>query len=109
MTKRSIQRKINGGFWGRRWFSEDSEGDLRYSYEVIKLPQSGTIFADTTEALKPVEGSSFRLYNKTAPELVKSVQGEASGWKIGFAITWFVLLAIGVGFGIAGIYNHEDY
>lgn len=97
--------RSSGGFWGRSIFSSDSEGDLRYSYRVTQLPQSGTIFANTTDHLKPVSGHAFVLEQQTPQERVDSAKSAVEFHRWGFGITWTVITIVCV---IATVYGIKE-
>ena len=91
------------------WLDSGKEGDVRYSYEVLDLPQSGTVFLNSSEALRPVHGSKVTLSATSAPEQVKNAQNAADTQKTIFRVFW-ALLVIGelVGLGYL-VWFYEGY
>lgn len=82
-------------------FGEADEGDLRYSYEVLQLPRSGTVFLDVREAVRPVFGNKIGMRPQKPQELVKSAQKEASTQSTIFKVFWTILILseiIGLGY-----------
>lgn len=90
-------------------FKEADEGDLRYSYSVLELPQSGTVFLNVSETLRPVYGHKVELLRQKPQELVKNAQKSAQIQSTVFTIFWG-LLVLGelVGLGYV-VYQYQEH
>lgn len=83
------------------------EGDIRYSYDVISLPQSGTVFLDVSESVHPAIGNKINLYTENSEDLVKSAQNSVQTKSTIFTVFWtFLVLSVVIGGGYA-TYNKE--
>ena len=89
-----VYERSKGGIFGRAWFSSDTEGDIRYSYDVMQLPQSGTMFLNTSESFRPMFGSKVDLQSKSPQELVKSSRDSVTVYRTVFIILWGILVMI---------------
>lgn len=91
------------------WLDSGKEGDVRYSYDVLDLPQSGTVFLNSSGALRPVSGGRIALSSTSAAEQVKNAQNAAETQKIIFRVFWvFLVLAELFGLGYL-VWIYEDY
>lgn len=96
-----VYDRTEGGLFGRAWFSEDTVGDKRYSYRVMELPQSGTVFLNVSETLQPVSGGRIDLQSRSPEELVKSAQDAVNTQTTIFTVLWSILVLaelIGLGY-----------
>lgn len=73
-------------------FDSDDEGDIRYSYDVIQLPQSGTVFLDTTQGLQPVYGNKITLEGDSPANIIKNAQKSAQTESTIFNVFWGILV-----------------
>ena len=69
-----VYERTKGGIFGRSWLSSDTEGDKRYSYNILELPKSGTIFLNLSESVQPVFGNKVELRTKKPAKLVTDAQ-----------------------------------
>lgn len=69
----------------------DDEGDIRYKYEVLELPKSGTVFLNVTEAVRPVFGSKVVLDDKKPAQLVTDAQNAAQTQSTIFTWVWGIM------------------
>lgn len=99
--------RTDGGFWGRDWFSSDTEGDKRYSYDVLELPQSGTAFFNLTDGVNSGNGGPISLDSKSPEDIVKDAQKSASIRSLVFNIFWSILVIGAVGLGIYAVWFSE--
>lgn len=90
--------------WIDWWGS--SEGDKRYSYRVLNLPQSGTVFLNVSEGVKPVFGNKIDLKTEKPQQLVEQAQNAAQAKSTVFTVFWVILIIMVIGFGVYGIYQH---
>lgn len=87
----------------------DDEGDIRYGYEVLELPKSGTVFLDVSEGLLPVFGSKIDLQPSSPEQLVKNAQNDAETQKTIFRIFWgFLVLLELLGLGYF-VWFYQDF
>ena len=87
----------------------DDEGDIRYGYEVLELPKSGTVFLDVSEGLRPVFGSKIDLQPSSPEQLVKNAQNDAETQKTIFRIFWgFLVLLELLGLGYF-VWFYQDF
>lgn len=91
------------------FFDSDDEGDIRYGYDVMHLPQSGTVFLDTVNGLKPVYGNKIGLSNESPKTQIENAQKSARTQGTVFTIFW-VILVVSELFGLGYlVWIHEDY
>jgi hypothetical protein len=91
------------------WLDSGKEGDVRYSYEVLDLPQTGTVFLNSSEALRPVHGSKISLSSTSAEQQVTDARNAANTQKTIFRVFWvFLVLAELFGLGYL-VWIYEDY
>lgn len=74
------------------FFSDADVGDIRYSYDVLNLPKSGTVFLNLSETLRPVSGNKVNLQPISPAELVKNAQNAAQLQSTIFTIFWSILV-----------------
>lgn len=87
----------------------DDEGDKRISYSVLNLPQSGTVFLNTSGAVSAVFGGRIGLDSKKPSELVKDAQNSAQTQSTVFKVFWGILILtelLGLGYVV---WFHEQY
>ena len=72
----------------------DDEGDIRYGYDVLELPKSGTVFLNVTDGLQPVFGSKIDLQPISPQELVRNAQNDAETQKTIFRVFWGFLVLL---------------
>ncbi len=102
-------RKEADAWLDLNFFDSDDEGDIRYSYDVLQLPKSGTVFLNVSESLQPVFGGKIDLQSAPPKELVKNAQNDADTQKTVFRVFWGLLvLAELFGLGYL-VWIHEDY
>lgn len=83
------------------FFDSASEGDVRYSYEVLELPKSGTVFLNVREAVKPVYGNKIVLHGEKPQEMVEGAKKSAQTQSTIFTVFWTILVLgelIGLGY-----------
>lgn len=90
--------RTKGGIFGRAWFSSDTEGDKRYSYAVLELPKSGTVFLDVSERVQPVLGNKVGLHSQKPDELVTGAQNSVQVKSTVFTVLWVILILSELGF-----------
>jgi hypothetical protein len=90
-------------------FSNADEGDKRYSYLIINLPQSGSVFLNTTGALRAVFGGHIALDVKTPQELVKQAQNSAHTEMIVLRIFWTILVVGQLGSCLYLVWIYQPY
>lgn len=81
----------------------DDEGDIRYGYEVLELPQSGTVFLNTVGALSPVFGGKIVLSGISPQQQVKDAQNAAQTEMTIFRVFWTILVLgelLGLGYAV---------
>lgn len=101
--------RTKGGILGRAWFSGDTEGDKRYSYAVLELPKSGTVFLDVSERVQPVLGNKVGLHSQKPDELVKGAQNSVQVKSTVFMVLWVVLVLAELGGLGYAVFRYEDY
>lgn len=90
-------------------FDSDDEGDIRYGYEVMQLPQSGTVFLNTVGGLSNVHGGRISLSSESPKQQVENAQKSAHIQSTVFTIFWAILvLAELLGLGYL-VWIHEDH
>lgn len=90
--------------WIDWWGS--SEGDKRYSYRVLTLPQSGTVFLNASQTVEPVFGHKIDLKTEKPQKLVEQAQKDVQTKSTVFTVLWVIFILIVVGGGIYGIYQY---
>lgn len=85
----------------------DSEGDIRYKYNVLELPKNGTVFLNVTEGVKPVFGNKVELHSQKPAELVEKAQKAAEAQSAIFMWAWGFLVLIAVGSGLYFVWIYE--
>lgn len=91
------------------WFDSDDEGDIRTSFDVLQLPQSGTVFLNTVGALSPVFGGRISLSSESPATQVTNAQKAADTQKTIFRVFWTILvLAELIGLGYA-VWFYQEY
>lgn len=106
---RYVYERAKSGLFGRSWFSGDSEGDIRYSYTVMNLPQSGSIFLNTSEGFSAMFGSKVELHSKSAKELITDAQNASNTQTNIFNVFWTILVLVElIGLGILVYRYNED-
>lgn len=86
----------------------DDEGDIRYSYDILELPQSGTVFLNVSERVQPAFGHKIGIYTQSAEELVKSAQNKAQTQSTVFTVFWVILIVAWLGGLGYAIWVYED-
>lgn len=87
----------------------DDEGDIRYSYSVLQLPRSGTVFLNTTGALSAVFGGRIELHTEKPKQLVENAQKSAQTQSTVFKVFWGLLVLLELlGLGYV-VWFHENY
>lgn len=102
-----VYERTKGGIFGRSWFSSDTEGDKRYSYDVLELPQSGTVFLDLSERVQPVSGSKVELRTQKPAELVKQAQDGVQVKSTIFTVLWVILILSELGFLGYAVFQYD--
>lgn len=70
-------------------------GDIRYSYRVIPIEFSGTIFAKlSNNDISPVESQKIKVHNKSIEDFLEDIANEAKGANIAFWIFWVIGIGI---------------
>lgn len=87
----------------------DDEGDIRYGYEVLSLPRSGTVFLSVTDGVKPVFGSRIVLEGKNPTTLVTEAQKAAQTQGTVFTWFWSILVIISIGVCLYFVWFYESY
>lgn len=103
--------KENKGIFGfdiDLW-QEADEGDKRYSYDVVNLPQSGTVFLNVTETVRPAFGDKVELYTKNSQELVRDAQNSAQTKSTIFTVFWTILVLLELGGLGYAVYQYQEY
>lgn len=91
------------------WLDSGKEGDVRYSYDVLELPQSGTVFLNVSEAVRPVHGSKISLSSTSAEQQVTDARNAADTQKTIFRVFW-ALLVLAELFGLGYlVWFYEGY
>jgi hypothetical protein len=87
----------------------DDEGDIRYKYDVLELPKSGTVFLNVTESVQPVFGDKVVLQSEKPEQLVRDAQNAAQTQSTVFKVFWGVLVLLELlGLGYV-VWFHESY
>lgn len=87
----------------------DDEGDIRYGYDVLELPKSGTVFLNVSEGLQPMFGSKIDLQPSSPEQLVKNAQNDAETQKTIFRVFWGFLVILELcGLGYL-VWFHENF
>lgn len=87
----------------------DDEGDIRYRYDVLELPKSGTVFLNVSETLQPVSGSKVVLHGQKPDQMITDAQNAAETQKTIFRVFWALLvLAELLGLGYL-VWFYQDY
>lgn len=102
-------RKEADQIWDINFFDSDDEGDIRYSYDVLELPKSGTVFLNVAEGVYPAEGSAIVLRSEKPEELVKNAQKSAQTQGTVFTVFWTILVIIELGVGVYFVWFYEEY
>lgn len=79
-----------------------SIGDIRYSYSVLQLPKTGTVYLNVSGGVQSASGGKITLSPDSATKLVKDAQNSAHNESLGFTIFWSILV---LGEIIAGLYR----
>lgn len=87
-----VYERSSGGLFGRSIFSSDSVGDIRYSYSVMELPQSGTVYLNTSNGFSAMYGSKVELHSSSAKDMIKSAQDASNVQTIIFNVFWTILV-----------------
>lgn len=78
----------------------DDEGDKRYAYRVLNLPQSGTVFLNVTDSVQAGSGNRITLDSRSAETIVREAQNSSRAQGIVFTVLWVILIiAELIGFG----------
>jgi hypothetical protein len=81
-------------------FEEADEGDKRYSYNVLNLPQSGTVFLKLSERVQAGFGNKINIDTRDAQTIVKEAHNSVKVQGTVFTVFWVILiLAELIGFG----------
>lgn len=94
-------RKEAEVFLDLNFLDSDDEGDIRYGYSVMDLPQSGTVFLDAVGGLKPVYGSKINLSNESPQTQVENAKKSAQIQGTVFTVFWSLLVVselLGLGY-----------
>lgn len=75
----------------------DDEGDKRYSYSVLNLPQSGTVFLKLSESVQAGSGGKINLDSRNAETIVKEAQNSARTQGTIFTVFWVILILVELG------------
>lgn len=86
---------------------EADEGDIRFGYEVLELPKSGTVFLDTMGGLKPVHGSKIALSGVSPQDQVKGALNAAQTQSTIFKVFWGILMVTYLGFTLYYVWFYE--
>lgn len=103
-----VENKGIFGFDIDLW-QEADEGDKRYSYDVVNLPQSGTVFLNVTETVRPAFGDKVELYTKNSQELVRDAQNSAQTKSTIFTVFWTILVLLELGGLGYAVYQYQEY
>ena len=104
-----VYERTKGGIFGRSWLSSDTEGDKRYSYNILELPKSGTVFLNLSESVQPVFGNKVELRTKKPAELVTDAHNSAQTKSTVFTVFWVVLVLAELGGLGYAVFRYEDY
>lgn len=91
------------------WGEGADEGDKRTSYDVLNLPQSGTVFLNTSGAVSAVFGGRIGLDSKKPAQLITDAQKSAQTQSTVFKVFWVILVLaelLGLGYWV---WFREDY
>ncbi len=108
-TGKYVRKEAEEGLFDINFFDSDDVGDIRYSYDVMKLPQTGTVFLDVSQTLKPVYGNKINLDGQSPTEVLKKAQESAHTQSTIFFIFWSLLVLTELGFGVYLVWFYEDY
>lgn len=87
----------------------DDEGDIRYGYEVLELPQSGTVFLNAVGGLSPVFGGKIVLSGVSAKQQVLDAQKAAQTQSTIFKVFWWIIVLGYLGAVGYWIWLYEQY
>ena len=104
-----VYERTKGGIFGRSWLSSDTEGDKRYSYNILELPKSGTVFLNLSESVQPVFGNKVELRTKKPAELVTDAQNSVQTKSTVFTVFWVILVLAELGGLGYAVFRYEDY
>lgn len=90
------------------FFNEADVGDIRYSYDVLNLPKSGTVFLNVSETVRPVFGHKVNLQPQKPDELVKNAQNAAQLQSTIFTVFWSILVLAELGFLGYAVYQYRE-
>lgn len=91
------------------WGDGADEGDKRYSYDVMNLPQSGTAFLKLSEGVQAGSGGKIQLDRRDAKTIITEAQKSAHIQGTVFTVFWVILVLselLGLGYWV---WLYESY
>ncbi len=108
-TGKYVRKEAEKGLFDINFFDSDDVGDIRYSYEVMDLPQSGTVFLNVTEGVQAVSGGKINLETTSPAETIKKAQDSAQTQSTVFWVLWGLLVIVELGVGVYYVWFYEEY
>ncbi len=93
------------------WFGTSKTGDLlgnvRYSYKIIPLSFSGTVFVNLRDdSIYPVDESVIKVHNKSIASYLESVESSINSANIAF---WFFWILFTMGLIVLFVYQRNKW